>query len=86
MPPLALTRSFSELQRYDRRRFERFLPACYGGVRIHRPQGDCLGDLTPRTKKWVERNRLFLEQPPEDWYHIVRELQALAGKGSKNLD
>ena len=86
MPLLALTMSFSELQRYDRRRAERFLPACYGGVEIHRPQGGCLGELAPRAAQWTERNRAFLEQPPDDWYHLVRELRALAGKHGKTLD
>ena len=86
LPPLVLTMSFPELQRYDRRRSERFLPLCYGGVEIHRPQGGCLGELAPRTKKWAERNRRFLEQPPEDWYHLVRELRVLAGQRGKNLD
>jgi hypothetical protein len=86
LPPLTLTMSFSKLQRYDRRRSERFLPACYGGVEIHRPQGGCLGELVPHAAQWVERNRAFLEQPPEDWYHIVRELRALAGKRGNNLD
>jgi hypothetical protein len=85
LPPLALTMSFAKLQRYDQRRYERFLPACYGGVEIHRPQGGCLGELVPRAAKWAERNRPFLEQPPDDWYHIVRELRALAGKHGKNL-
>jgi hypothetical protein len=86
LPPLALTMSFSELQRYDQRRYEQFLPACYGGVEIHRPTGGCLGELVPRAAQWVERNRAFLEQPPDDWYHIVRELRAVAGKHGKNLN
>jgi hypothetical protein len=86
LPPLALTMSFRELQRYDRRLNERFLPICYGGVAIRRPQGGCLGELAPRAAKWAERNRPFLEQPPDDWYHIIRELRALAGKRGKNLD
>ena len=86
VPPLALTMSFAELQRYDRRRYERFLPACYGGVEIHRPTGSCLGELAPRAAQWAERNRRFLEHPPDNWYHIVRELRALARKHSKNLD
>jgi len=28
----------------------------------------------------------FLEHPPDDWYHIVRELRALAGKHGKHPD
>jgi hypothetical protein len=85
LPPLTLTMSFSKLQRYDQRRSERFLPACYGGVEIHRPTGGCLGELGPRAAQWAERNRAFLKHPPDDWYHIVRELRALAGKHGKNL-
>jgi hypothetical protein len=84
-PPLALTLSFAELQRYEQRRYKQFRPACYGGVEIHRPRGGCLGELAPRAMQWAERNRPFLAQPPDDWYHIVRELRTLAGKHGKNL-
>jgi hypothetical protein len=86
LPPLALTMSFSELQRYDQKRSERFLPACYGGVEIHRPRGGCLGELVPRAAQWAKRNKRFLEHPPDAWYQIVRELRALAGKHGKKLD
>ena len=86
LPPLALAMSFAELRRYERRRYERFLPACYGGVDLRRPQGGCLGDLSPRAAQWAARNRAFLEQPPEDWYRLVRALRALAREHSKKLD
>jgi hypothetical protein len=78
--------SFSELQRYDQKRYERFLPACYGGVELHRPRGGCLGELVPRAAQWAKRNKRFLAQPPAAWYHLVRELRALAGKHGKKLD
>ena len=84
LPSLALTMSLAKLQQYERRRYERFLPACYGGVEIHRPQGGCLGDLAPLAAQWAERNRAFLERPPEDWYRLVRELRALARKHGKS--
>src|SRR5215204_6686072 len=83
LPPLALTMSFSELQRYDQKRYERFLPTCYGGVEIHRPRGGCLGELVPRAAQWAKRNKRFLAQPPDDWYYLVRELRALAGQHGK---
>lgn len=86
VPPLALTMSFAELQQYEQRRYERFLPTCYGGVEIHRRRGGCLGELAPRAAKWAERNRAFLDHPPDDWYYIVRELRALAGKHGKTRD
>jgi len=85
LPPLALTMSFSELRDYDERRYQRFLPTCYGGVEIHRRQGGCLGELAPRAATWAERNRPLLEQPPDDWYRAVRELRALAGTHGKNV-
>jgi hypothetical protein len=84
LPPLALTMSFAELRRYDRKRSERFLPTCYGGVELRRPRGGCLGELAPRAAQWTERNRAFLAHPPADWYHIVRELRTLAKKHGKN--
>ena len=80
LSPLALTMSFAELQRYDQQRSERFLPLCYGGVELRRPRYGCVGDLVSRAAQWAERNRAFLVHPPEDWYHLVRELHALAAK------
>jgi hypothetical protein len=84
LPPLALTMSFAELQRYDRQRAGRFLPLCYGGVELRRPRYGCVGELMPRAVQWTERNKAFLAHPPEDWYHLVRELHALATKHGKN--
>lgn len=84
--PPALTVSFPELRDYDERRYQRFLPTCYGGVEIHRPQGGCLRELAPRAGEWAARNRAFLAEPPEDWYRIVRELRALASLHGKNVD
>ena len=75
---VALTMSFAELQRYDQQRSERFLPLCYGGVELRRPRYGCVGALGPRAAQWAERTRAFLAHPPEDWYHLVRALHALA--------
>ena len=83
-PPLALTMSFAALQRYERRRYERFLPTCYGGVELRRPQGGCLGELKPRAAQCAERNRPFLERPqrPDDAVPVVG--RALAGEHGKH--
>jgi hypothetical protein len=78
LPPVTLAMSFAELRDYDEKRYERFLPSCYGGVEIRRPQGGCLRDLAPRAGEWAQRNRPFLDHPPDDWYRIVKELRALA--------
>lgn len=84
LPPVTLTMSFPELRAYDGLRYQGFLPSCYGGVEIHRPQGGCLRELAPRAAEWAETNRSFLREPPEDWYRIVRELRALAREHGKD--
>ncbi len=86
LPPVTLTMSFSELQDYDQRRYQGFLPSCYGGVEVHRAQGGCLRDLAPRASEWAEINRSFLQQPPDDWYRIVKELRTLARQHGKNVE
>lgn len=86
LPAVSLAMSFAELRDYDERRYGRFLPSCYGGVEVHRPQGGCLRELAPRAAEWSARNRAFLEQPPEDWYRIVRELRALAGQHGRPME
>ena len=78
LPPIALTMSFPELLDYDGRRYQAFLPSCYGGVEIGRRQGGCLRGLSRHASEWAEANRSFLREPPEDWYRVVRELRALA--------
>jgi hypothetical protein len=78
LPPVTLAMSFGELQAYEKARYERFLPSCYGGVELMKPQGGCLGDLAPRAAEWAEKNDTFLRQPPAEWYTLVQELRARA--------
>jgi hypothetical protein len=84
LPPFALTMTFPQLLDYDGRRYQRFLPSCYGGVEIHRPQGGCLRGLSSHAREWADDNRAFLREPPDDWYRIVRELRALASLHGKD--
>jgi hypothetical protein len=86
LPPLALAMSFTELRHYDERRYKSFLPACFGGVEAHRPQGGCVRDLAPRAAEWADRNQRFLAQPPEEWCRVVRELRAVATVHGKNAE
>jgi hypothetical protein len=78
LPSVALTMSFDELRDYDGRRYREFLPTCYGGVEIHRPQGGCHRELARYRGEWNDANRGFLRDPPEDWYRLIRELRELA--------
>jgi hypothetical protein len=78
LPPFTLEMSYPQLLDYDGRRYQAFLPSCYGGVENGRRQGGCLRSLASRASDWAETNRSFLREPPEDWYQIVRELRALA--------
>jgi hypothetical protein len=78
LPPVTLAMSFAELQAYEKARYERFLPSCYGGVEIQKPQGGCLGDLAPRAAEWAGDNDAFLKQPPPEWYTLVQELRGRA--------
>jgi hypothetical protein len=78
LPAVTLAMSFGELHDYDGRRYQAFLPSCYGGVENSRRQGGCLRSLARHASEWAEANRSFLREPPDDWYRIVRELRALA--------
>jgi hypothetical protein len=78
LPPVTLTMSFPELLDYDGRRYQAFLPSCYGGVENQRRQGGCVRGLAGRASEWARANRSFLEAPPQDWYRMVTELRALA--------
>ena len=87
IPPLALTMSFEELRDYDRRRYDAFLPGCYGGEQNEQPVGGCLGALAARRAEWASQSRAFLERANGDWYQVLRALRALAirhGRDPKN--
>lgn len=78
IPPLALTMSYEELRDYDRRRYDAFLPGCYGGEQHEQPVGGCLGALADRRVEWASQSRAFLDQASGDWYRVLRALRALA--------
>jgi hypothetical protein len=78
LSPLTLGMPFPALQAYEKARYERFLPSCYGGVELQKPQGGCLGDLAPRAAEWARENDGFLAQPPPAWYTLVQDLRARA--------
>jgi hypothetical protein len=77
-PPVALTMSFEQLQGYEQKRYDAFLPGCYGGVRNHQPVGGCLGALAPHADEWTAHHRAFLARANADWYRVVRQMRELA--------
>lgn len=78
IPQLSLAMAYDELSSYERRRYEAYLPSCYGGEQNQRNVGGCLGELGPRSNEWAAQNRAFLERPSDDWYRIVRQMRTLA--------
>lgn len=81
--PLTLNISFPELRAYDEKRYDAFLPACYGGTEHNRPKGGCLDALASHAPAWSQRNQAFLDHPGDDWYRLVREMRALATRYGK---
>ena len=84
MPQLGLGMSFDELRAYDERRYDAFLPACYGGTQLSKPQGGCLGTLAGHAPQFAARSRAFLEQANDDWYRVIREMRVLAAQYGKD--
>lgn len=80
LPRLTLAMGYEELRRYEQRRYDAYLPSCFGGEKSHRQVGGCLGQLQPRASEWAARNRVFLDRANDDWYRLVRELRILAGR------
>ena len=90
LPPLELGFSYRELRAWDERRYNHYLPACYGGVEMARraggrPQGGCLKELEASAPAWIARNRAFLDEPPAGWYRLIRELRARAPADGKHV-
>lgn len=83
LPTLALSMSFDDLRTYEDRRYNAFLPTCYGGQELSQPKGGCLGTLASSAPAWTDRHRGFLDRASEDWYRVVREATALAARYGK---
>jgi hypothetical protein len=80
IPPLTLAMSYDALHDYEQRRYEAFLPSCYGGEQNAAKVGACLGSLGPRSREWAAQNRTFLERANDDWYFLIRRLRTLAAR------
>jgi len=78
IPPLTLAIPYEALRDYEQRRYEAFLPSCYGGEQNARNVGACLGSLGPRASEWTAQNSAFLERANDDWYYVIRQLRTLA--------
>ncbi len=86
MRPLTLSMSFSELRDYDQKRYEAFLPACYGGTELDQPLGGCLGSLATHAAAWSDQHRAFLRHASDDWYSMMREMRRLASQYGKDIE
>lgn len=84
--PLHLEMGLGALRQYEERRYEAYLPVCYGGVELGKPQSGCLGSLAGRASEWPQQNRLFLDQGSSEWYLVVRALRSLASKHGRDPD
>jgi len=81
--PLSLAWTQAELSAWDEKRYHSWIPACYGGVELRKPQGGCLQALASHADAWKQRNQPFLDEPPEDWYRVIREMRARAPQDAK---
>jgi hypothetical protein len=86
LPELSLAMSFAELQEYDDRRYNAFLPVCYGGTEHEQARSGCLGALAPQAHAWADHNRAFLAYASEDWHQIVRAMRAYASQFGRDPD
>lgn len=80
IPPLTLAMPYEQLRGYEQRRYEAYLPSCYGGEQNRRNVGGCLGSLGPRAREWDAQNRAFLTRANDDWYRVIRQLRTLASR------
>jgi hypothetical protein len=80
IPPLTLAMSYEELRQYEQRRYDAFLPGCFGGEQHDRNVGGCLGTLAPRHDEWAAQNGSFLRRPNADWYRVIRQMRSLASR------
>ena len=80
LPTINSAMTFEQLHDYEERRYQAFLPGCFGGQNHRRANNGCLGALESHAPNWTQRNRPFLEHANAEWLRIVRELRGLAGR------
>lgn len=81
---LGLTMTFDELRRYEQKRYDAYLPACFAGEQNEQPIEGCLGPLASQVKPWAASNRDFLVHASGDWYRVVRMMRELARRYGKD--
>lgn len=86
IPPLTLAISYDELRQYEQRRYDAFLPGCFGGEQNQRNVGGCLGSLEPRKGEWAAQSRAFIERANADWYRVIRQMRSLAARYGAHPD
>jgi hypothetical protein len=84
LPRLSLDGSYDQLTAWDEKRYYKWIPGCFGGVEIRRPLAGCLQQLESHKRAWQERNQGFFDDPPAEWYRIVREMRARAVRDGKH--
>lgn len=80
LPPLRLGMPYEELRGYEQRRYEAFLPGCFGGEKNQQHVGGCLGELAPHRAEWAAQNQTFLDRASDDWYRVIRQMRTLAAR------
>lgn len=78
--PLTLEMNYEALRLYEQRRYDAYLPSCFGGEQRRRNVGGCVGSLKPRANEWAAQSRAFLERANEDWYSLLSMLRTLASR------
>src|SRR5262245_16142499 len=78
LPRVSLAWQYNQLRAWDEKRYYKWIPGCFGGVEIRKPQGGCLHELEAQAASWKARNQPFFDEPPPDWYRVVREMRARA--------
>jgi hypothetical protein len=84
-PPVSLAWSYGQLTAWDEKRYYKYAPGCWGGIEIRNPTHGCLRELKGHANTWMQRNHEFLDNPPEDWYRILREMRARAKRDGKHV-
>jgi len=85
VPSLDLAFTLDQLRAWDGKRYKVFAPACSVGTELKKQQASCVSDLKPQTDAWVGKNKPFVDEPPGDWYKLVKELRERAQKDGKSV-
>ncbi|HUS28541.1 MAG TPA: hypothetical protein VMZ53_08530 [Kofleriaceae bacterium] len=83
-PPVSMTFSYDQLHAWDEARYKQYASGCFAGVELRKPVNGCMQKLEEFETSFPDSHRAILENPPEAYYALVRDLRDRAKREGRD--